>query len=229
LPVLSVDMILGSLRQWRLLLVLLVTVLLFFVLSAALELRTLLLLVIVAALIPLFLPAVLVIQAWTHSTEQALRPTLCRAVARLLGADYLRLVGITGVLVLVIALTATRVPLLPVRLAIYLLCWFLLIVFIGNTVRARRADLAEATFFPTALDLTQSAEQLAAARERAADEIYAHWRSGAKHEAWRAAERYAMDASHPAEEWTWLLRRVELWDAQPLADKIRASLEKLVR
>jgi len=226
LPVLSVEMILGTLRQWRLLLTLGLVVLLFFVASATLGLHARALLVPLAATLPIALPVVLAVQAWTHSTEQAIHPALCIAVARLLGPDYLRLVAISAGLVMIVGVTAAQIPILPARIAVYLLCWFTLLVWVGHVVHARRADLQAATVFEPPLDLTETAEKLAAARERAADEIYAHWRNGASSEAWNAVERYVRASRHPAEELYWLQRRVSLWEARPLQERIAAALRE---
>ncbi len=229
MPVLSIDMILGSLRQWRLLIALGLMILMFFFVGTSLQLYGRVLLVPLAATLPLALPAVLVVQAWTHSTEQALRPALAVSVARLLGADYLRLVGLTAAMVIVITVVATRVPIPPLRVAVYLLCWFALVTQVGLRVHARRAELEAATLFDPPLDLTETAEKLTAARERAADEIYAHWRNGAKAEAWKAAEHYARSARHPAEELLWLQRRVGSWDAEPLKERITKALQDALR
>lgn len=224
MPVLSIEMVVGSLRQWRLLIALGLLVLLFFLASATLGLHSRVLLVPLAAALPIALPAVLSVQGWTHDTTQALRPTVAANVARLLGADYLRLVALTAALVVVIVIVATRVWFAPLRIAVYLACWFALVVQTGQTLRRRRTDLEAATFFDPPHDLTPTAEQLAAARERAADEIYALWRNGAKNEAWAAAERYARSARHPAEELLWLQRRVSHWGAKPLEERIAAAV-----
>jgi hypothetical protein len=229
LPILSVEMLLGSLLQWRLLLALALSVALFFAASSALQLHGRGLLIFLAALLPIALPAVLAVQAWTHSTAQAVQPAIVLGMARLLGPDYMRLAGITAVLVVVVAIAAIHVPLLPARTAIYLLCWFALLTLIGEAVHARREQLTAATFFPPSLDLTETAEKLAAARERAADAIYARWRNGAKEEAWSAVEAYVRGSRHPAEELTWLLRRVSSWDAKPLEERIYRAREDALR
>jgi hypothetical protein len=228
LPVLSVDMILTSLRHWRLLLTLGLVVLFFFAASSTLGLYSRVLLVLLAATVPVVLPAVLAVQAWTHSTEQALRPAIGIGIARLLGADYLRLVATCAVLVLIVALVATRIPVLPVRIAVYLGCWFAMLLRVGEVIRARRDALTAATFFPVPADLTMSAEALATARERAADEIYAHWRNGATLAAWNAAERYAKASTHPAEELLWLQRRASHWNATALEERIAAALRDII-
>jgi hypothetical protein len=131
--------------------------------------------------------------------------------------------------VLLVALAATHLPLFAGRVAVYLLCWFQLVVVVGQAVHARRDELAAATFFPRPPDPADTPERLAAARERAADEVYALWRNGAKEEAWLAAERYARGARHPAEEWYWLSRRVGHWDARPLEERIKAALQRELR
>lgn len=229
LPVLSIEMILGSLRQWRLLLALGLCVLLFFLASASLQLHARSVLVLLAAVLPVVLPLVLAVQGWTHSTEQALHPRLWIGVARLLGGDYLRLVALTVALVMIVGIAATRLPVQAARIAVYLLCWFGLLVQVGGVLHARRADLEAATIFQPPLDLVQTAEQLAAARERAADEIYALWRNGAKSEAWAAVERYVSGSRHRAEELHWLQRRVANWDAKALEERIAAALRDALR
>lgn len=224
MPVLSVGMILGSLRDWRLTITLGLAAVLFFIVAGSMEFYGRALLVLLAAATPIALPAVLVVHAWTHSAEQAFRPTLALGVARLLGNDYLRLAGVTAALIVVIAFVATRIPSLLVHVAADLACWFVLVVHVGQVIAARRADLEEATLFEPPLDLTDAGEKLAAARERAADEIYAHWRSGATKQAWTAVERHVRGARHPAEELYWLQRRVSHWDAKALEERIAAAL-----
>ena len=229
MPVLSSDMILGSLRHWRLLIVLALATALFFIVSTSLQSLGRILLVLLAAATPIALPAILMVQTWTHDTRQAFTPSVGLSVARLLGTDYLRLVAIIAVLVIVTVFVLTRAPSLPLRAAACVACWFATLVFVGQVLHSRQKDFAGATIFAPPPIPIQTAQQLATARERAADEIYAHWRSGAEGKAWTAVEKYVQAGRHPAEELLWLQRRVALWKAESLHQRISAALQEALR
>jgi hypothetical protein len=223
-PVLSVEMLLSSLGEWRSLLPLGIAVAIFFGSGATSFWLGTLLTVIACLAVILLVPAVIAIQGWTGKTRQSLSPIKCFLMARLLGRDYF---GVAGVATLLAAASALALhPSMPLTLRIAVLCfsWLVLIALIGGIVHRRRDALENATEFHDKNQPVISPTEIARRREEAFDAIYAAWRGGAQENAWQALGRHVAASEDPLAELRIIYRRVSAWERPQFAHRVAQEL-----
>ncbi|MEJ0100194.1 MAG: hypothetical protein WDO12_10850 [Pseudomonadota bacterium] len=225
IPVLSVEMILGSLQGWRSFLAMLVLLAMLFATGAAAFWVGPVAALGAGAMVALVLPLALLILGWTNDFTQAIHPPTWLRVARVLGRDFVQLEGAGVVLAAVVALLFGAMHgQLIAKLAVSMLGWLLLVALAGLVIHRRREYLATAMPFYAGIELAPSPAELARRRQRAIDAIYALWRNGARADAWRALERQAAATPSPDEELRWAYGISRGWDAPALSARMAQEL-----
>jgi hypothetical protein len=230
-PVLSVDMLLGSIRELRSLVPLILVTVAFFASGAAAFLVGALLAAGAAAALAALLPAVLALQGWTGRLTYSLSPHAWREVTRALGVDYAWLVGCTLALAAICVATPSLIDHVPsiIRIGLWIYGWLALIAIIGGAIHSNRAELERRIPLITAVPLTVSPEESARAREHWLDSIYGAWRSGAESTAWRRVREGMEPGAHTQgterlAELRWLYGRAASWQPPGFANRIAQEL-----
>jgi hypothetical protein len=225
-PVLSLEMIFGTVRGWRSFFVMLVLIGLLFATGAASFWLGTWLATVVAFIAVLLVPPALLALGWTDSISAALDPRTARQFAMALGRDFWTLVVVSAlVMASTILLLASVQSHFIARIAVVLLGWLLLVAISGATIHANRETLGSITqFHRTREPAPRSADQIEQERQRQFDEIYAIWRSGDRNDAWYRIELLVKAASSGEELLRGVLSRTRQWDAPALADRIAEEL-----
>lgn len=227
-PVLSIEMIMASLEEFRFLLPLILSIAAFFAFGAASYFVGTVLAILLGALVIAILPAVVAVQGWTGRLSYSLDPMAWTRMARVLGTDYGAMLACIAGLVALCALVRV-VPGSPRILQIFvaLYAWLGVICVIGATLRAHRAALSEK--IPLIIPQIAPARIDAAApeRERWIDAIYGALRANNRDNVWHLVMERAQTVAHPLPELQWLYERVAAW--QPLPFPNRVAQEVIAR
>jgi hypothetical protein len=226
MPVLSMEMIMGTMGEFRWLVPLLLVVVAFFSTGAASFLLGRIIAAFAAAMILGALPAMLVIQGWTGRVAHSLDPRLWWRVAQVMRSDYAALVGCAAALALACIAAPPVIGDVPrvLRFALALYAWMALIAAAGGALFRHREALGEVLPLIITKLRPQSAEELAHEREAWLDDIYGSWRGGNRG---AALERIAarVDQSEDAlAELRWLLDRAAAWESPALANHVATDL-----
>ena len=223
-PVLSVEMVFGSIGEWRSLLPLTIAVAVFFASGATSYWFGVAVTGVAGLTAVAAFPAVLAIQGWTGKTRQALSPAHCARMARLLGRDYLWIAGFTALIVTccVIVLYAQTPAML--RIAVLLYAWLAVIALSGGTVYFRRQSIEEQTEFLDKREVVESPAEVARRREEIVDSVYASWRAGAQENAWQTLSRHITTSEDPLAELRIVYRRASNWEGTRFADRVAQEL-----
>jgi hypothetical protein len=224
-PVLSLEMIFGTVGGWRSFFAMLVLVGAFFGSGAASFWVGPWLAGVMGLLAAAVLPAALVMLGWTNSVTSAFDPRAIRRMAAAMGGDYWALLALcalaTGGAVLLFGFAQTH---LVTRLAALHLAWLLMVVTSGVTIHANRGALESMTEFYKGREIPRSAEDLARERQQRVDEIYAIWRSAPGNDAWRRIRQRVDAAPSPEDLFREIYERTALWEAPALAERVAGAL-----
>jgi len=226
MPVLSLEIIYGSIGELRSLLPLILVTIYFFVSGAGQFFLGFVVAVCAGLGLLAVLPAVLAIQGWTGRVEHSLDPRVIRVMIRSLGADYLWIVvtafALTGAFAVAVEYSAH--VWLPVRVGLLIYDWLAVIVLIGGTLRAKRRTLLEE--IPLVIPQLRgvSPEELAAEREHWLDSIYASWRSRAEEAAWNFVLERVESRPEGLDELRWLYARVRGWEPARFGNRVLTDL-----
>jgi hypothetical protein len=226
IPVLSLEMIFGSMRAWRSFLVMLVMIALCFASGAAAYWLGPAGAIAIAIIAVLVMPMAVLTLGWTSDSAAALNPKAWLHFGRALGRSFIFLEAI-GVLVVAASAALLSGAIhgnLILRIAVAMLGWLLLIVLAGVTIHARRDELVTVTQFYRGVETGPSPEELERRRQHALDDIYGLWRGGAKADAWQLVEKQLATASAPDQELRWLYVRMRTWEGQGLASRVAQEL-----
>ncbi len=225
IPVLSLEMVLGSLQGWRSFLAMLVLLALLFATGAAAFWIGPVAALGAGLIVALVLPLALLILGWTNDFTQAIHPPTWLRVVRVLGRDFVQLESAGVALAAVIALLfGVMHGQLIARLAVAMLGWLLLVALAGVTIHRRRKDLAAVMPFHAGIERAPSPAEIARRRQQSIDAVYALWRNGARADAWRALEQQAAAAPAADEELRWAYGISRGWDAAALSTRIAQEL-----
>jgi len=220
-PVLSVEMIMASLEEFRFLLPLILAVVAFFAFGAASYFVGTIVAVLLALVMLLVLPAVVAVQGWTGRLSHSLDPLVCLRMARTLGVDYVWVVGCIGALAALCAIAgvAPGSPLI-LKVTVSLYAWLGAIAVIGGALCANRQALSERIpliipeIAPPALD------GAARERERWIDAIYGALRANNRDNVWHLVMERVQVAAHPLRELQWLYERIAAWRPFPFPNRV---------
>ncbi|HEV7631722.1 MAG TPA: hypothetical protein VGO41_01955 [Steroidobacteraceae bacterium] len=238
-PVLSVEMVMTSLGEWRSLLPLILVIVLFFATGAAEFWVGAAAAVVIAVAAFVWLPAVLALQGWTGSVGQSMNPIACLRMARALGHDYVWIACCTLAVVAICVLLPRAIGGVPLvlRVALLIYAWLAFIALAGGALKSARSRLMPDTSFGVERQAVVSPEEIERERERWFDSIYGAWRSNAQENAWRTVmQRIDKDMDPPTEPTTdamielrWLYGRVAGWEQPQFANRVvREMLPRLL-
>jgi hypothetical protein len=175
----------------------------------------------------LLLPAVVSVQATTGSVLASLNPLAWLDLVRRLGLHYVWiLVCIAGFAALAKGVLAQWLGVLPLTACIALLLygWLAVFAMIGGVLFEQRTDLDfQARYAPERIQARHDAE-LDRERSRFMDSVFAEWRGGAVHNAWRTIEQHLQASKDAAAELDWLYQRASTWPDQRLASRLAMEL-----
>lgn len=224
-PVLSLEMIFGSVGGWRSFFAMLVLVGAFFGSGAASFWLGPWLAAVMGLVAALVLPSALVMLGWTGSLTSAFDPRAGRRMAAVMGGDYWALLALcalaTGCAVLLFGFAQSH---LVARLAALHLAWLLMVVTCGVTIHANRGALESLTQFYKGREIPRSAEEIARESQQRVDEIYAIWRAAPGNDAWRRIQQRIDAAPSPEDLYREIYERTALWDAPALAGRVARAL-----
>jgi hypothetical protein len=231
LPVLSVEMILGSLGEWRSLLPLIVAIIYFLTSGAGMLWIGLVGAVLLTIAAIVCVPAVLAVQGWTGSLQQSLSPHICMVMVRILGRDYALMVAYLFAIVAICVVMPQIVGVLPtvVQIGLLIYAWLAVVAVTGGTLYTNRVDLDRETAFILVNQFRVSPEEKERLREQWMDSIYAAWRNNAQDNAWRSVTDWIANREDALDELRWLYFRVVAWEQPQLANCIvREMLPRLL-
>jgi hypothetical protein len=175
----------------------------------------------------LVLPAIVAIQGATGSVLLSLYPPTWLSLVRRLGLHYvwiLLCLTAFGALARFIVTAWLGVAPLGACLALLLYGWLALFAMIGGVLFEQRDGLGmEARYAPERRQARHDAE-LERERARFMDGVFAEWRGGAVHNAWRTIERHLQASSDVHAELTWLYERASTWPDQRLASRLAMEM-----
>jgi hypothetical protein len=221
-PVLSIEMILASMGDARVLVPLVLVIVAFFASGVGTYLLGMVVATAMAIGAIVWLPAVLAIQGWTGSAAKSLYPSFYRAMVQSLGADYLWIVGCTFVVVIVCVAVPSIVGGVPLilRIGLLLYAWLAVIAVIAGAVHVNRELLAQNIVLIVPQLHPMSDEEVAKLREGWVDSIYAAWRGNAVHEAWQCVTERLNGSREPLEELRWLYGRIASWQPPQFTNRV---------
>jgi len=225
-PVLSVEMIVGSMGEFRWLVPLILVAVAFFATGAGLFLLGAAVMTIAALALLACLPAVLAVQGWTGRLSHSLNPRIWRLAIESFGSDYIRVVGWTiAVATLCIAAPAVidGVPRM-LRIVLWLYAWLAMIAIAGGALFAHRERLSETLPLVLRELGSRSLEDLAREREEWLDCIYGAWRANAMDNAYRSVMERVGQSAEPLQELSWLWSRVTTWEPSEFSNRIAREL-----
>ncbi|HEX4050899.1 MAG TPA: hypothetical protein VHY19_08495 [Steroidobacteraceae bacterium] len=224
-PVLSVEMIMASLDEFRFLVPLILCIVAFFAFGAANYFVGTIVAIVLALVMWAVLPAVIAVQGWTGRLSHSFNPVIWVRMARALGRDYLWMVSCIVGLVALCALAAL-VPGSPLLLKITasLYAWLGAIAVIGGALRVNRETLSER--IPLIIPDTPPPASDAAARERERwiDTMYGALRANNRDNVWNVVLERVQTVPHPLSELHWLYERVAAWRPFPFPNRVAQEL-----
>ncbi len=174
------------------------------------------------------LPACVVVLGVSRSIFEAVNPAVLLKTMRTLGASYLLLVAAIVMPFAFSWLLAVR----GIGFELHLTVMLALIMFtglaafsvIGGVLYDKRAVLGLDAWKAPERDRERAERDTRKRHERVIDELYGHWRSGARTEARQAAEQWLASREHDFVEFDWLCERLLLWPDRRLAHRLAQEL-----
>jgi hypothetical protein len=225
-PVLSVEMIMASLGEVRLLLPLILVIAAFFAGGAGRYFIGKLGAAVLGVLMLACLPVVLAVQGWTGRLAHSLNPHSCARMVRALGSDQL---WVTGCTLAIVALTTALpdwipgVP-RPLRISLALYCWLAVLSVVGGAVFANRQRLGEHIALIIPQELDTAAQDLQTQRQRWLDLVYGAWRANARDQAWKLVLERIEHHADPLPELRWLYERSTAWQSPLFSNRVAQEM-----
>jgi hypothetical protein len=175
----------------------------------------------------LMLPAVVAVQATTGSVLASLNPLAWLDLVRRLGLYYVWILLCIAACVALARVVVTQwLGVLPLSacIAVVLYGWLAAFAMLGGVLFEQRTELDfQARYAPERIQARQDAER-DRERSRFMDGVFAEWRGGAVHNAWRTIERHLQASEDPLPELDWLYRRANTWPDQRLASRLAMEM-----
>lgn len=175
----------------------------------------------------LVLPAAVAVLGSTGRILDAINPVLLAGLVRRLGLHYLVLLGLAAAFVTLLLVTPGYELPLVLRLALLMYATLAMFSAIAGVLYERRAALGLETWRSPERTEARRAADAARDIDRAIDEIYAHWRSGAHSNAWRALQSQLAARGHAPEAYRALYERLARWPDPRLADRLAEDMAKM--
>ncbi|HSC05435.1 MAG TPA: hypothetical protein VLD59_01260 [Steroidobacteraceae bacterium] len=173
-----------------------------------------------AALI--LLPACVAVLGVSRSVFEAVNPSVLLKTIRILGLQYLVMIAAVALPFALAWFLFARGTDLHLTLAMALLMFGGLATFslIGGVLYEKRAELGIDAWKSPERDRERADRDTHKRHERVIDELYGHWRGGARTEARQAAEKWLAARDYDFEEFDWLCERLLLWPDRRLAHRL---------
>ncbi len=177
----------------------------------------------------LLLPASVVVLGVSGSIFEAVNPAVLLKTIRRLGPSYLLIVAASAapvVLAWVMIVHAFDWLALPLALVLALQMYACLAAFsvIGGVLYDKRAELDLDAWKSPERDRERLERDTHKRHERVIDELYGHWRGGARTEALQAAHQWLASRDHALGEFDWLCERLLAWPDRRLAHRLAQEL-----
>jgi hypothetical protein len=170
------------------------------------------------------LPASIAVLGSTRSILDAVNPRLLAGFIRRVGWDYLVLAGAAAACAAVLVLLPWNNLWMPVGLALAQYAALATFSVMGGVLYERRQELGlDAWRSPERTEEVRSRE-FEKARDREADEIYGHFRSGNRADAWAALQTVLEKQSQAPDVSLALYRRIATWPDASLANRMARQL-----
>ena len=168
------------------------------------------------------LPACVAVLGVSRSVLEAVNPVVLLKTIRILGPWYLVLVAAVALPFAIAWFLFTRDTDVHLTLALALLMFGGLATFslIGGVLYDKRAALGLDAWKSPERDRERADRDTHKRHERVVDELYGHWRGGARTEARQAAEQWLASRNYDFEEFDWLCERLLLWPDRRLAHRL---------
>jgi hypothetical protein len=221
-PVLSLEMIMASVGEFRLLLPLILVIVAFFAGGAGRYFIGRPGAALLGAVLLVCLPTVLAVQAWTGRLSHSLDPRSCAHMARALGPDWLWVTAGTLAIVALTTVLAARAPAVPtaLRISLALYCWLAVIALVGGAVYANRERVAARIALIIPLEADTTARDLQIERQRWLDLIYGAWRANAREQVWKLVRERLGQSADPLSELRWLYEHSGVWQAPVFSNRV---------
>jgi hypothetical protein len=225
-PILSVEMIVGSMGEFRWLVPLILVVIAFFVSGAGSFLLGAVVGAVAALGLLVCLPAVLAIQGWTGRLSHSLNPRSWRIALESFGSDYAWMVGWTIFIAVLCLGGPSMIDGMPrmLRIALFLYAWLAIVAVTGGALFTNRERLSENLPLVLRELKARSLEDLAKEREEWLDSIYAAWRANAVENAFRSVMQRVEHSAEPLQELSWLSSRLSTWEPPQFSSRIAREL-----
>ncbi len=177
----------------------------------------------------MLLPASVAVLGVSGSVFEAVNPVVLVKMIRRLGSSYLLIVAATAAPVTLAWLMVVHVfdwMALPLALVLALLMYACLAAFsvIGGVLYDKRTELGLDAWKSPERDRERSERETRLRHERVIDELYGHWRGGARTEALQAAHQWLAARGHAFEDFDWLCERLLAWPDRRLAQRLAQEL-----
>jgi hypothetical protein len=169
-----------------------------------------------------FLPACVAVLGVSRSIFEAVNPAILLKTMRMLGSSYLLLVAAVALPIAISWFVGRELGNLHLTIALAFVMFGGLAAFslIGGVLYDQRAELGLDAWKSPERDRERHERDTHKRHERVIDELYGHWRSGARTEARQAAEQWLASRNHDFEEFDWLCERLLLWPDRRLAHRL---------
>lgn len=171
------------------------------------------------------LPASVAVLGTSGSILEAVNPVVLLKMIRRLGPSYLLILAATAAPAGLAWLMAVHIfdwLALPLALVLALLMYACLAAFsvIGGVLYDKRAELGLETWKSPEQDRARQERETGQRHEQLIDELYGHWRGGARTEALQAAQKWLGSRAHAFDEFDWLCERLLAWPDRRLAHRL---------
>lgn len=171
------------------------------------------------------LPASIAVLGVTGSILEAINPVVLVKMIRRLGPSYLMISAATAApaalawLIAAPAIQSGKVPLVAL-LALMMYACLAAFSVIGGVLYDKRIELGLDAWKTPERDKARLQRETDRRHERLIDELYGHWRSGARTEALHAARQWLASQGHAFAEYDWLCERLLAWPDHRLAHRL---------
>lgn len=171
------------------------------------------------------LPASIATLGSTGSIVEAVNPATLFGLIRRLGTSYLVVLAAVAApaalaWVIVTQSFGSFAFGLPLTLALMMFCCLSAFGVIGGVLYEKRDELGLDAWKSPERDRERVNRETGIRHERIIDELYGHWRGGARTEALQAAEKWLDSRGRDPDEYEWLCSRLLKWPDRRLAHRL---------
>lgn len=171
------------------------------------------------------LPASIAVLGSTGSILEAVNPQVLLKMIGRLGPSYLLIMAAAAAPAAISWLMVVHVMnwlALPLTILLAVLMYACLAAFsvIGGVLYDKRMELGLEAWKTPERDRARQEHETGQRHEKVIDELYGHWRGGARAEALQAAQQWLASRGHAFDEYEWLCERLLAWPDRRLAHRL---------